>query len=155
MFVFKTKSHLAITKIIWIWNESKVPKSAKRAFAADFSYCYRHGKNTDNKEPLSALFCVNKKFCKVALSSLKSVPTPCPRSFSLLFSGAKTKRPGALELGIQLSRSMVEMITRLTMSQRSFPICNKNPLLALGQYLNRGQLPQSAIYENSFVPLAR
>ena len=103
----------------------------------------------------SALFCVNKKFCKVALSSLKSVPTPCPRSFSLLFSGAKTKRPGALEPGIQSSRSMVEMITRLTMSQRSFPICYKNPFLASAQYLNRGQLPQSAIYENFFVLLAR
>ena len=73
---------------------------------------------------------VNKKFCKVALSSLKSFPTPCPCSLSLLFSEAKTKRPGALEPGIQSSRSVVEMITRLTMSQRSYPICYKNPFLA-------------------------
>ena len=107
------------------------------------------------EEPLSDLFCVNKKFCKMELSSLESVPTPCPRSYPLLLWGAKTKRPGALEPGIQSSRSMVEMITRLTMSQRSFPICCKNPLLASAQYLNRGQLPQSAIYENFFVPLAR
>ena len=33
---------------IWLaWGSLKVPKSAKRAFAADFCYCYRHGKNTD------------------------------------------------------------------------------------------------------------
>ena len=46
-------------------------------------------------------------------------------------------------------------MTRLTMSQGSFPICYKNPFLAPAQYLNRGQLPQSAIYENLFVPQAR
>ena len=110
--------------------------------------------NHSNEEPLSDLCWVSEKFCKVELSSLESVPTPCPRSYPLLLWGAKTKRPGALEPGIQSSRSMVEMITRLTMSQRSFPIFYKSPFLASEQYLNRGQLPQSAIYENFFVPLA-
>ena len=51
-------------------------------------------------------------------------------SFALLLWGAHTKRPGALEHGIQSSRPMVEIIIILTMSKRSFIICGKNTFLA-------------------------
>ena len=74
-------------------------------------------------------FPVNKNSCKVALLCLLNVPTPCPDSFFLLFWGAKTKRPGALEAGYQSPRSIVEMIARLTISQRSFLICSKKTTL--------------------------
>ena len=104
----------------------------------------------DNEEPCRPSSVLTKKSERWHCLVKKIVPTPCPCSFSLLFSGAKTKRPDALEPGIQSSRSMVEMITRLTMSQRSFPFCCKNPFLAPAQYLNRGQLPQTAIFDNFF-----